>query len=385
MRILICQPASSWSTADVGRGYSEALKRAGHTVQDWRFDRRLNLMAKALDLPSTDESLITISYHASRMLVEDVVDFVPDFVLMVSGLVFHPAGLQLVTKLQVPIVSIFTESPYNIEDEEYFSRFINLVATNDGQAAKEKGWLHLPPSYDPAIHYPGLSIAKRKHDVVFTGTAWPERVKTFSSINWEGIDFGLYGLWPDPDNVTTFERPPVQRPNLQSNKVWEDMYKVCAKHIAGSLTSPDQTLHLYRGSKICINDHRSHPTATSLGPRVYEVLAVGGGLLLTDYREEIEELLGPLWLDFVYKDPADLERKIRYYLNNDEARNYLVEYGKQRVSGQTFDARVKTLVEHIQQRGWLAEDARAQAHGDSTIWQPSTFETPLSISAGLQA
>jgi hypothetical protein len=347
VRILFVHASAGWSTADVGRGYAAALTRAGHELYEWRFDQRIGYVGRALELEPTPSNLYEVVRHASRMIATEAVDFGPDLVVVTSGLCFHPAGLVLLKKMGLPIAVILTESPYNEEDEAYFASFCDFVATNDRGSAARRGWTYLAPCYDPAVHVPGPPVGQG-HDVVFIGTAWVERARRFASMDWTGIDFGLYGLWPKPADVDVGLIPNAGTTPISSEDepfyIEVEKYARLAPYIRTGLTSPDETVRLYRASKLCINEHREHPLAESLGPRVYETLAVGGALLLTTYRPEIEDLLGPRWAEYVYDGTEDLEAKIRFYLKHDQIRTELVGIGRARVDGHTFDERVVGLL-----------------------------------------
>ncbi len=342
MKVLYAWPSSEYSTFDVGQGYRDALMQIpGIELEEWLLYNRLKLMYKALDLEQSKESLAIVSYQACKMIVGDALETDCDWVVIISAMAFHPNALVLLQKAHKKIAVVFTECPYDDGDLAYFAQFCDAVFTNDRFSAEKYGWVHLPAAYNPQVHCPGPSDAPH-HDVVIVGTGWDERVRLFHAMDWTGIDLGMYGFWPQLaiDQENTNLRDAVgMSPNVEAQK-----------HLGQYVDEPttnEETVELYRNAKICVNDHRKHPDAFSCNPRVYEVLATGGGLLLTDWRDELVSILGPETDRFVFDGPNDLENKIRYYLAHEDERLRLVEYGRERVQGETFAARAQVLVQTL--------------------------------------
>ena len=337
MKILHVLSSAEFSTYDVAVGYSAALRRAGHEVIDWYFYNRIKHVSRAFGA-QVQGVPPGVLWHASRMVVEDIVEHDVDLVFITSGLSFHPNALVLIRRLNIPIVVAFTESPYEDEAQEYFAELCDVVCTNDRYSANKYGWTWLPASYDADIHFPRpqpSGESKCGHDVVVVGTGWDERVARLMDINWSGIDLGLYGFWPQIDKLL---------PDVDPDPVVVDKL---GSFLNSEVKRREETVELYASSKICINDHRSSLVGLSLNPRIYEVLAVGGGLLLTDYREDIEGLLGRQWREFVFESANELSDKIHYYLKHEKERRALVKYGLQCVQGCTFDTRVRMGLEGV--------------------------------------
>lgn len=403
MRIFWCGASADWSIADSSNGYRDALIRAGHTVHEFKLARRLINMGGFLGLEANVQNLAKVSLHASRTAVADAVEFEPDWVLISSAMAFHPDAIVLLRRAGMRVGVIFTESPYSDPDHEHVAALCDFVATNDRCSAEKYGWCYLPSAYSPEAHRmvdvaaynaeavathqravaawqtacerlraswtpqrcrgcgstvdapllpdaPSTPLLIPRHDVVLVGTGWSERVARLKRVDWRGIDFAIYGFWPQLAE---------QRDNLDY------------EHTAGIVDDPEgravlgrfyterptenrETVALYSGAKIVLNDHRMHPDAYSVNPRVFEALAVGGGLLLTDYRPELVDILGGRWPAYTFTDAADLEAKMRYYLAHEDERRELVEYGRARVQGQTFDARVATLLGALAPAGLVA-------------------------------
>lgn len=342
MKILYCWPSAEYSTFDAGTGYRDALRQTpGINLEEWLLYNRIKIMYRALGLEQTKENLAVVSYQACKMIVGDVIESEPEWVVIISAMAFHPNALLLLKKLHVKIAVLFTECPYDDGDLAYFAQFCDVVFANDLFSAEKFGWVYLPCAYDQLVHCPGPSAAPQ-HDAVIVGTGWDERVVLFDSMNWTDIDLGMYGFWPqlalDAESINMRDAIGMT-PN--------DHARVHLGQYVDEPTTNKETVELYRNAKICINDHRKHPDALSCNPRVFEVLATGGGLLLTDWRDDLQRILGPQADLFVFEGPKDLEEKIRYYLAHEDQRLALVEYGRERVRGETFDERTKVLLEHL--------------------------------------
>lgn len=349
MKILFVHASAEWSIADVGSGYRAALARAGHEVIDWRLNNRLRFVSTALSAVNKAD-LPEITRIASEMIVIEAVKHQPDWVVIVCAMAFHPDALVLLRRAGFKTVVIFTESPYMDADQAEFAELCDVVATNDRFSAEKYGWLHLPAAYDPERHH--LVEPTERHDIVIVGTGWDQRVERLAAIDWTGIDLAIYGFWPQLDDTLPSDQFPTSdemHPNPEALAKIGRFYQKRG-------TDNDETVALYSGAKICINDHRPHPHAYSANPRVYEVLAVGGGLLLTDWRDELADILGsPAMVNYGFRDAAELEYKIRLYLDHEGLRRAAVENGRVLLEtsgcfpgGQTFDARVAVLTEALE-------------------------------------
>jgi spore maturation protein CgeB len=345
MNILFVWPSAEWSTFDVGIGYNDALQRTEHNVREWRFYNRIKLVTKAFEVEPTPETLPELFRHASNMIVVDAVQHLAQWVVITSAMGFHPEALVLLQRIGVKIATIITESPYDDDLVGDIVKLSDLVFTNDlTSAERHPEWRYLAAAIDPYRHHPQLPDGTmRNHDVVVVGTGWQERVRTMAQMDWAGINLGIYGFWPqlrEDDESVNGGMPKAEGMEFDAHAA-----QVLSKFYTQEPTENHETAQLYAGAKICINQHRYHHLARSANPRCYEVLACAGGLLLTDYREDLPEILGERWREFVYRDARELEQKIRYYLAHEQERVELVQYGLERVTNETFDARVQTLLE----------------------------------------
>jgi spore maturation protein CgeB len=343
-RIAFVWPAAEVSVSDVARGYRDALARAGHTILDYKLHNRFKYHEAALGTVAErwKHDAVLIAREASDGIAAFVVRHLPDLVVIVSGMTFHPDAVILLRRLQMPTVVIFTESPYNDEQQRNFAAQYPsmIVATNDAGSAASEGWLHLSPAFDPAVHRPLPSREEFACDVFFVGTGWDERQYAFERVDWTGIDVRLYGFWPGVVHGTPLFRHIRWTP------------------YGSTVLTNALVAHAYASAKISLNMHRAphqpiemdHPVmngGTSVNPRVMEILACGG-FLLTDARPELVNLFAGIDIPvFDPGVPGDLEKQIRYWLRHEAHRREMADRMRHVVQevmqGDTFDARVRTL------------------------------------------
>jgi len=322
LRILLVHPGASWSTADVYEGLLYGLRQHDAWVEPYRLDTRIEASGGALhwlwrtkkktqpDLPKPH--IADILYHAGVGVLEMALRLQVDVVLIVSGMLQHPDTIAMLKRAGVKVVVLFTETPYD-EDKE-----LGMAATVDGCWTNERSSLakfravnpqsgYLPHGWHPGKHF----VAARelpgdlpRHDVVFVGSGFTERVDWFNSIDWTGIDLGLYGSWK----------------GLGLNKKLKKCVR--AENIDNAMAAS-----LYRRAKIGLNLYRTKMGwgqtrqhvygAESLSPRAYE-LAACGVFHLSAYRAEVSEVFGDLVPTF--STPTEAAALIRLWLNDPEGR-----------------------------------------------------------------
>ncbi len=344
MRILLAYPGSAFSTYDVATGYEAALHKAGHKLQVFNYHDQLAFYQESLKFWKRENANFEphpnmFLVMASERLVIDVLDFVPDVMVIISGYCLHRRAFDLVYKLGVPIVLLLTESPYQDESQAVIIEkgHIDLAFTNDKSSLETLPGLraYLPHSYNPAVHYPVEVNERYKTDVFFHGTLWPERRKLFSGL-------GEIGDGERGSVVIGGFDPSV--PDTSA-----------AKAAQKNLVSNEELAKWYNGTKIAINHHRTfvgtdengdekhiNGTAWSLGPRAYEISACGAFQLCDDTRPELKEVFGDTIA--TYTDRADLEDKIGYYLNHAKEREDMAEGAFNKLLKCSFDARAKRIL-----------------------------------------
>lgn len=360
MKILAVHPGSSYSTHDVYVGVISALADQGHEINHYRLDGRIDAAGswlkyqvnrakrrgKALTYTSAD-----VVYKASVDAIERALRFQPDWVIVVSGMYFHPDAFIMMRRAGLRVGVILTESPYDEEKEARILPYVNVAWTNERTSVSRLRSLsgqphvyYLPHAYDPGKHRPGaesLDVSVPGHDVVFVGTFFQERVEILSAVDWTGIDLGLYG-----EHTAIPSRSKLR------------------KYIAGGVTDNATAAALYRRAAIGLNLHRTSKGfgrgapriehAESLNPRAYE-LAASGCFQISDARAEVAEVFGGSVPTFT--TPDDLSRRIRGYLANPDVRDHLAVAAQRAVQGHTFAARAQQIIDDL---------SRVQ-HGQSAV------------------
>jgi spore maturation protein CgeB len=255
-------------------------------------------------------------------------------VLIVSGMYLHPDTLVLLRRAGRRVGVLLTESPYDLEPELRFAALADVVWTNERTCVE--GFrrvcphaFYLPCAFNATRHAPGAPAAGTpRHDVVFVGTAFQERIELLRTIDWRGIDLGLYGNWQSLGS-----RSPLRQ------------------YVRAGTVTNDQALELYRAAKIGLNLHRLSKGwgrkapriagAESLNPRAYE-LAAAGCFTVSDFRPELVERFGDLVPTF--RDPAEAGALIRAWLADDEGRERLRLQLPAAVTGHDWHARAGQLL-----------------------------------------
>lgn len=321
LRVLLVHPGASWSTADVYDGLLYGLRAHGVFVDQYRLDTRIESSRKSLhalfrmkrkaqpDLEKPNE--VDVMYHAGVGALEMALRMQVDVVLVVSAMLLHPDVVLMMKRAGLRVTVLFTESPYDHEKEMRIAAMVDGCWTNERTCVPDFRTVnpcagYLPHAWHPEKHFlSARSISDLpSHDVVFVGSGFSERVTWFNSIDWTGIDLGLYGTWK----------------GLGLKKQAMD----CVK---GAQITNEMAASLYRRAKIGLNLYRTSKGwgrtagrisgADSLSPRAYE-LAACGSFHLSDYRAEVREVFGDLVPTF--STPTEAAALIRSWLARPEER-----------------------------------------------------------------
>lgn len=291
MRILLVHPGASMSTADVYNGLYAGLRALGHEMWDYALDGRIAVAGRYLDYvwkraKKSDKvpprpSQADVLYKAGEELVARALRIEPDLVLIVSAMFLHPDVLVLLKRAGLKVAVLFTESPYDDERQVRLLPFIDCAWTNERASARSMGINYLPHAQNSLIHTSdGENGDVPAHDVVFVGTGFQERIDTLSSIDWDGIDFGLYGGWDLLGSRNHLRK--YLREGYIDNKKAAQLYR-----------RAKIGLNLYRTSKGFGKDAPQIDYAESLNPRAYE-LAATGCFSISNHRIEVPEVFGHL-------------------------------------------------------------------------------------------
>jgi spore maturation protein CgeB len=350
LRVLACHPGASWATADVFNGLYHGLKYHDVEVFPYRLDQRYEASRAALhwlwrtkkkaqpDLPKPNAA--DLGYHASIGALEMALRQHVDVVLVVSGMLLHPDVLIMMKQAGLRVVVLFTESPYDHASEMKVAQIVDGGWTNERCVVNEfrkvnPRFGYLPHGWNPLVHRTDLPIddSVPAHDVVFVGTAFRERVRWFNSIDWSGINLGLYGSWHGA-KLNPQVRACVQEGPIDNSKA----------------------VLLYRRAKIGLNLYRtsqgwgvnapSIAHAESINPRAYE-LAACGTFFLSDYRSESAEVFGdrvPM-----FRTPIEAAALIRTWLADEAGRTRLAAALPALVAQASWIDRTKTVLGGLQQ------------------------------------
>jgi spore maturation protein CgeB len=360
VKILLIDGTADTSSKDCMDGYLAALKRAGVETFVYAANGRLNVAASYLDYCwRKSERLgegrprptdMDVAYWAGIWSIEMALRTDPDLILVMAGMYFSKLNMQLLRKAtytQSKMALIVVDAPYDDNQAVnvlhlYDAVFVNERASVPMYREYNLNTYYLPACYDPGRHRPDLPVGvdTPRHDVVFVGSAFRERVELLSAVDWSGIDLGLYGNWSGLGSRSKLRQ-----------------------FVRGGPVPNAYAAQLYRASKICLNLYRSRLSdppvplpsgmAQSLNPRAYE-LAACGVFQVSDYRDEVRDLFHagvPM-----FTSAAELERCLRMWLEPERegVRRMLAEEQSRYVEGHTFDARVAQMLDILQQQSAAA-------------------------------
>lgn len=355
MKLLLIGPGASWATADVSAGLRDGLIHHGVDVIDYPLDamisrshswfyynwRKAKKREPAIQKPNTSDVFLQAGRDALWVaLWHDVFRGGLDGVLVVSGMFLHPDIVHVMKRVKIPVFVVFTESPYDLEKELTLAKLVDGCWTNERSSLAD--FLKVNPhsgylrhGWHPDRHQPGPQPGDgnvASHDVVFVGSAFPERVEWLGAIDWTGIDLGLYGSWESLG--------PTHR---------------LRQFVKGKQTDNATTAALYRRAKIGLNLYRTSmgwgkyaPTihhAESLNPRAYE-LAACGAFHLSAERAEVAEVFGELVPTF--RTPYEASALIRRWLMDADGRARIAADLPACVAESSWRMRAATVIGDLQ-------------------------------------
>jgi spore maturation protein CgeB len=345
MRILLCHPGASWSTADVYDGLLHGLRENGADVVTYRLDTRIEASHKALhwlwrtkkkEQPDLAKpNTVDVIYHAGVGALEMALRHQADVVLVVSAMLLHPDVVIMMKRAGLRVVVLFTESPYDEEKEMAIAAMVDGCWTNERTCVPKFRAInpnsgYLAHAWHPLKHFVSARTIGElpEHDVVFVGSGFSERVTWFNAIDWTGIDLGLYGTWKGLG-----------------------LKKQVMSCVRGAQITNEMAASLYRRAKVGLNLYRNRTGwtgkgarihgAESLSPRAYE-LAACGSFHLSDYRAEVKEVFGDLVPTFT--TPTEAAALIRLWLNQPEERARVAAQLPACVAESSWVERAKTVL-----------------------------------------
>ena len=153
-------------------------------------------VARARQKPEQRPGWPDTIYRASIEAFEMALRYDVDWVVVISGMYFHPDVLELMHRARFRTAVLFTESPYEDDKQAQGRRPCRSVLDDRAHVAQRLHARYLRHAYDPQRHRPAAAASDvPAHDVVFVGTGFAERIELLAGVDWRGIDLGLYGEW----------------------------------------------------------------------------------------------------------------------------------------------------------------------------------------------
>ncbi|MCR5208609.1 MAG: DUF3880 domain-containing protein [Lachnospiraceae bacterium] len=117
-------------------------------------------------------------------------------------------------------------------------------------------------------------------------------------------------------------------------------------HIHDGVRTLDEMPLVFNKSKINLNI-TMRPISSGLSLRVFDICACGG-MLLTNYQEELPEMYEPGVEVEMYSSPEELHDKVMYYLEHDSERQRIARRGYEKtVSAHRWDLRIREMIAMI--------------------------------------
>jgi hypothetical protein len=355
MKVLLVHPGHGHSTHDVYEGMHAGLEACGAEVVPFHWDHVLQTLtglvigasAGGMLKPDDTEKLHQwASWLACADVIAQLIDEEAEAVIVVNGLLFPPSRAALLKRIGIPVACYGTESPYFDRTEREIAPYYTHWFTNERTSVEKFADLvptfYLPHAYNPKVHRPLPYDPAHACDLVFVGGGYPERKATLDAVNWAGIDRRIFGtLWgldmAAEHGARDFDRG--------------------SRWTAGAIPNAE-TSAWHRSAKVALNMNRRMTyietggplpdgAAESLGPRPYEIPAVGGFLLSDDERPELFDVYGESAATFKAWDGASLERELRYWLAHDDARERQQRAQAEAVRPHHWGARAQFVLETI--------------------------------------
>jgi len=338
IRLCTLAPWHPTGNHDVFVGFTKAFRLLGYhtdailghvTYRDWCEFYKISGITSGL--PAYNFTQEDIVKSASLNCVIKSMGFSPDVMVIIDGTSIHKDAWMWWRRLGIPTFVISTECPYQDNFVTHAAEIATYTFVNELITHERTGLEYLPMGYDSEAHHPMIVGSSFRHDVVFVGSGFPERVKVMSAVDWEGIDLQFYGQYNIPDDSKL------------------------APYYTSAMIPNAQTAILYNGAKICLNLNRTSidkvgsariVESKSLSPRAYEIAACGG-FMISEYRYEIHNTFGDLVPTFT--DPRELNELIHYWLPRDKERREIGDELAKIAKKHSYINRAKIVMKRIRE------------------------------------
>ena len=370
-----------------------AFQRLDHIVKVIRLER---------DSSNPD---VTLPYNIVER-VSELLSFMPDLLFMVNGNGIDNMGLipKIAALLKIPLALWYVDRPYTLENWNtgYVSPTTIMFLTDklymqDLRDSGLKKSFYLPLATNPARFSEGIVQYKdRLMDIVFVGKLdrdkaytyfnilkdrWNNKPDNFDEIfrkiintyrNRPGLSIALISESTFSDHGFPLRFPSTEIKTLFYNSVeymanvlhrtetikalkpfnitvcggWEWLDVVDKRHYLNEVNYFSGLASIYKNAIINLNISRLQ-LMTALNQRLFDVPAAGG-FLITDYREDVEELFDTGREIVCYRNIEELKSNIRYFQSHPEERRKIAESAKEKVMEKhTYEIRMSEMFKYV--------------------------------------
>jgi len=362
---------------------SRAFQQLGHEVQVILFDKRKDQGEEVL-----------------QRIFTRVADFSPDLVFTINHLGFDREGLlmQVLDRLRLPSVSWYVDSPaiilnlYGGPKSDLSYIFVwDPTYVPEVKALGFTKVFTLPLATDPDAFAPrpAAELGRWRRQVAFVGNSMiasvakklerlpssPEFLALFQRLldAFQAQPYRRLDLLLEEEGLA--EHPLIRQMNLtartdlEAGIIWagtRDYRLRCVRRLAAfsptiygdpgwqELVGPRFRLHpevnyyqdlpaIYGASTINFNA-TSLQMKAAVNQRVFDVPAAGG-FLLTDFKEQLAEVLEPGKESVCYYAPEEIPDLVRFYLGHPDARRRIIERARARVLQEhTYRHRIQEML-----------------------------------------
>ena len=333
-KILICGH-------NVYEGYLSSLARAfeSQDLHAAKFEHR-NTNVSKLNYPNYFKKTRArlILNKINKALLDTYTMFEPDIVFCINGeALLQPtiAKLNRRSYSALWVVDALKNIKLPLSSVNMFSR-VFLFEPSDLETFPQG--IYLPQATDDRLYTP-LTDTQKTYHVSFVGAGHDIRLPLLEEVAKMCVNnhlrFAALGTFP------AFKK-------LSKRRKYRQRYPYLARSIIlNRKLPPYQVNQIYNSSMINLNIHHEQ-SRRGLNPRTFDIMAARGFQLvdsqpeLARYFEEGRDMV-------TYKNVADLQQKILYYLSHGEARDEIAQKGfKKTLAEHTYKNRCKHALESFQ-------------------------------------
>ena len=275
--------------------------------------------------------------HLNRRIKDTYIDFKPDIVFIVKGVLIKPSTIKFIKQGKTRVLSWSNDDMYAWHNRSLWYtwslKYYDLVVTQKSYNCHPEELpslgakvLFQDKAIDPEINKPvkDCSSFHCVHEVVFIGTKEKDRLDHLQFLAENGVVVHIYG-WAVNENGQ-------QHPNLifHDTHLYGDDFNAalgCAKIALNFLRKMNRDLQTSRSIEI--------PAA--------------GGFMLAERTSEHQRLFQEGKEAEFFDSKEELLKKVQYYLNHEAERKAIAKAGLDRVKNgdYTFLNRIKEILSHL--------------------------------------